>query len=344
MESSEELLLRGSARLADGPAPGGVVVLHRVAGAESGPLDSAAAGPDGSFVLSLPRLPEAGEIFFATMTRDGIVYFGQPISRELPASYVIQTYPSAAAAQRAPPELISRTVIAEKEAEGWRLLDVFQLLNAHAATLISSEDGPAWSYRVPESATDLEVDPSSPIANAASISGGRIRLSAAVHPGEHAYAVRYFVPQDTFTLVVETSARRMDVLFPEELGEVEVTGLAQATATDMDGRTYRRFAGANVAPSQIRVGARPGPDLREAAPWAAAGVLLSLGCAGAVALARARLPRAGPRRAGAGAQFKRRRLLLEAARLDESRKRGEVDEQRYDKRRAELLARLRVLS
>ena len=63
------------------PVPGVRVVLHRVAQATQGPLDSALAGPDGGFRFTLR--PDTAAIYLLSARHAGIEYFTTPLDDRL---------------------------------------------------------------------------------------------------------------------------------------------------------------------------------------------------------------------------------------------------------------------
>ena len=339
LRQQEENLLVGRVLVADRPADTGTVVLHRVSGQWSGEVDSVAVGQGGLFRLGLP--PERGtddDVFFATIRYQDILYFGQAFtgSPELGDSYVIQAYPALPAGPETGPRVRIRNVVATRpdSGEGWAVVDFFELQNGLSATLVSSDNRPAWSHALPRGARDPRVGRSDLSPGMASFGDGRVLVTAPVPPGESAYLFRYTLPQDDFSIPLEVGVGSMELLVREPVGDLAVAGLAAVEGVELEGVRYRRFAGRDVAPSVVTVTAGT-TGLRFGSPSLAAVFLtLLLAGAGAVVAARSRSAVAGHAKSG------RRPVLIEIARLDEDWAAGRLSAEDYGSRRTRLLREL----
>lgn len=333
-------ILAGRVLVGDRPADTGTVVLHRVSGEMSGEVDSVGVEPGGFFQLGLPEAPGTGDqIFFATMRHQGILYFGRPFSG-LPdpgGSYVIQAYPAQPAGPDARPRLQVRNVVAARpdSGKGWTVADFFELHNGVPATLVSGENGPTWSHALPRGARDLRVGQSDLSPGMASLRDGRVSVSAPIRPGGSLYLFQYVIPDDGFSIPVEVAIGSMELLVREPAGDLSVTGLAAVEGVELEGVGYRRFAGRDVAPSDITVTTGETRMPSGSLSLVAVFVTLLLAGAGALLAARSRNPAVIPLRS------RRRRVLVEIARLDEEWTDGRLVEEDYRGRRASLLERLR---
>lgn len=333
-------VLQGRLQVGDEPAVGGSVVLHRVSAFFTGEVDSAAVGPGGAFELRVPEAPAlgGGDVYFASARWDDVVYFGPAITEppEPGSAYVVQAYPAAEAGDAPPPVRVRNLFLERAEAgPGWRALDLFEVRNAGDATLVTGPSGATWSYPLPPGAVEFAVGESDLSPDAASFSAGRVSTSAALRPGESVYLFRYRVPGDVLRIPLEGPTASMELLIREPAGELSVQGLAAAEPVELEGATYRRFAGREMAPATVVV--RRGAAASEPSsptPVVAAALAMVLAVAGAFVASRLHSPRGLP------AEAARRQSLVEVAELDEAASAGKVGPEEHVRRREQILRRL----
>lgn len=321
-------------------ADSGTVVLHRVSAAFSGAVDTVAVDAAGAFELRLPVHPaESGSVFFASTWYDHVLYFGGAIAGE-PApdsAYAIRAYPSVPAGSAAQPAVHVRNLILQSAGPGggWSVTDVFEVHNDAQATIVSSEQGAAWSHPLPEGATEFRTGRDDGSALSATLARGRVEVSEAVPPGSSVFFFRYRIPSGDFDVPLEGVTGSMELLAPAGGPAAEALGLAAAGEAEFGGAAYRRFAGRGLAPGTVTVRARPSASVFSGARLVAALAAVALSVAGTVAAARRRR-RAALRGAGAD----RRELLVAVAELDEAARAGDVGADEHRRRRRALLRRL----
>lgn len=334
-------VLSGQVLVGDLPADSGTVVLHRVSAEFVGEIDSVGVGEGGTFEMRLPEISGDGldDVFFATVRYQNVLYFGEAITAhpEPGGTYVIQAYPSIPAGPDARPRVRIRNLFVEPldPGPGWAIWDYFQLGNDAPATLVAGEHGPVWSHSLPPEAVDFRVGESDLSAGTASFSGGRVHVSAPMPPGDTVYLFRYTISSDRFSVPMEGTTGSMELLIREPAGEIAVAGLANVPEVEIEGVRFRRFAGRDLAPSEVTVarGGTGGP----LSSVSVSAILLALALAGAGALVAAR-SQARPRRSSAGRT--RRQVLVAIARLDEQRVAGRLAADDYERQRARLLEEL----
>ena len=322
-------------------ADSGTVVLHQVSVAFSGGIDTVAVAADGSFELRLPAAASgSADVFFGSTWRDGVLYYGEAISRDFAtdSAYAIRAYPAAPAGTAPRPVVAVRNLILERAepAGGWTATDVFQVEGRAQATVVSSEWGAAWSHALPSGATDLRTGGQGFAATSATLAGGRVEVSEPVRPGGALFFFRYRIPPGEVRVPMEGVTGSMELLLPAGSADATVEGLAGAGETEFDGALYRRFAGRGLAPGVVTVRAGSPEGGWEGARLVAVLAALALTAAGtAVAATSAR------RGSEAGREgVDRRALVVAVAELDEAAEAGTVEAGEHRRRRRALLERL----
>ena len=316
----------GQVLVGQAPADSGTVVLHRVSPGFAGEVDSLAIGPGGRFELPLPTDADSA-VFFASVRVDGVLYFGSAIHdpADLDSLYTVQAYPGRVMAPGGALPVRVRNLFVESDDSGWTVTDLFEVLNNTAFTVIAGKGGDTWSHALPEGATDFRVGQSDLTPDRTSLVDGRIRTSTPVVPGESIYLVQYRVPSGPLAIPSESATERFELLFREPGPEVAVDGLAAIEPVEVDGTTYRRFAGNNLAPTVVR--AEPGSrrEWADTIPWLAAGLTLLLAAFGGWVALRST------------GTMNRGEVLLRVARLDEDMAAGRIEREAYEQRRRRLL-------
>ena len=339
-QESSRLVISGEVRIGDELADSGTVVLHRVSPFFSGEVDSVSVRRDGGFEFAIPGAfdPLAGDVYFASLRFQGVLYFGGPVSEaaDTVGTYLIRAFPTVGAGPgiRLPVRVRNTFLERSGSGSGWTVTDLFEIRNNTAMTVIASEEGATWSHALPPGAIGFEVGQSDLAPDAASFGGGSVHVSAPVPPGESVYLVHYRIPGDAFTLPLEGGTGSMELLFREPAGELTVNGLAALSPLDMEGGTYRRFAGRDLAATVVTV--EPGQPISPSGSIPMVAVLLALALTVAGSLLAMRTPSRLPTRAAA----RRRQVLLEIARLDEQWSNREVEADEYGRRRGRLLTQL----
>jgi len=334
--------------VASAPMASGTVVLHHVSDVTQGEIDSTRVGADGTFSLRLPGVPDptSGELYFASVRHQGVMYFGQAIAQaiQLDSVYAIQAYDTLLApAEGVPVALESRSLFFEAEGPTWRITDVFQLRNDLDRTVVARPGGRVWSYPLPTLATEVVTGEGEMSADVITYENGGLVARAALSPGERLFVVRYTLATPEVEIPTPGTTEIFDVLVREPAPPLDVSGLALGEAIELEnGGTYRRYAGEDVSvPSVIvTVGEERGPPPVQ---WIAVVLALVLAGVGLLAFRRASARPAPSLRADA-----RQALLLELARLDEDfesrRSPNAAAKRAYGERRAELMRRLKSSS
>ena len=234
------------------PVPSTWVTLHRVAPDSSGPVDSVRADASGQYrIRYTPRGGDA--VYFASSMFGGIAYFTAP----LPASDAggdageITVFDTTSA----PVRINTRgrhLVVSASATDGRRtLVEVFELSNDTTVTAVAGARGRAtWSTPVAPNATSFQAGQSDISGNAMQLRDGRVLVFASIAPGIRQVAFSYSVPAEDFPLAVPVadSVSVFEVLVEDRGASATGGTLAEQPSVSLEGRTFRRFLGQDIAP------------------------------------------------------------------------------------------------
>ena len=339
----------------------GFAVLHRVSMETAGEVDSVSVTPDGVFEFVIPQSLSVGveaEILFASVRYDGVLYFGSAVTEaeQLDSLYVVNVFP----AQEAPPEggalpVNVRNIFLEQSGEGWRVTDLFQILNEGDRTLVAADDGVVWTYPLPPEATSAELGQGDLPPDAVTFEDGRVSVRAPLPPGERMLLIRYELPAIDVEFPVPGVTETLELLVREPAPALDVLGLQPIDVVALDaGSAYRRYAGTGLRDVVVLVEEQPEGRLLSMGLFAAL-VAALLGGVGLFAYIRPResvtasaaatVSGAAPTMASPPNEG-RDRLILRAARIDESLDTATDPATRrmMMEERAALLAQLRARS
>lgn len=341
-------VLNGRALLGDTALTRGTVVLHHLTNTTQGEVDSAAVAPDGSFSFRLPNVPDPdrGDVFFASIRREGVSYFGSFVTTasQLDSVYAIQTYDTLLAPEEGVDLQIEiRTVFFEAVENRWRVTDVFQLANSRARTVVTREPGAVWRYPLAAGAAEFAVGEGDVGPDVIGLEDGDLVLRAPMSPGSRMFVVRYTL-DDMFTVIPTPGViDQFEVLIREPAPLMEVEGLRFLTRVELEvGSTYRRYSGQSVDLASIRLVAIDAPT-QPPVKWVAVVLAVLLAGMGLFALRGTGLSLAGETPVSPAAD--RHSLLVQVARLDDDFE-AQADPNAaartlYERRRRELLRRIR---
>ena len=341
-------VLNGRALLGDTALTRGTVVLHHLTNTTQGEVDSAAVAPDGSFSFRLPNVPDPdrGDVFFASIRREGVSYFGSFVTTasQLDSVYAIQTYDTLLAPEEGVDLQIEiRTVFFEAVENRWRVTDVFQLANSRARTVVAREPGAVWRYPLAAGAAEFAVGEGDVGPDVIGLEDGDLVLRAPMSPGSRMFVVRYTL-DDMFTVIPTPGViDQFEVLIREPAPLMEVEGLRFLTRVELEvGSTYRRYSGQSVDLASIRLVAIDAPT-QPPVKWVAVVLAVLLAGMGLFALRGTGLSLAGETPVSPAAD--RHSLLVQVARLDDDFE-AQADPNAaartlYERRRRELLRRIR---
>jgi len=291
----------------------------------------------------VPDAEIEGDIYFASVEYDGVLYFGPAITalEDLDSLYAVQVF----RAQEVPPEgaLLSlevRNLFLEFTGEEWVATDAFVISNPGERTLVAQEGGVVWSYPLPPGATEPELGEGDLPPNTVTFAGGRVLVSAPLPPGGRLLMIRYRLESLNSTIPAPGRTESFELMIREPAPPIRVEGLEPVDVVALGpGSTYRRYGGTELVDVNL--------TLIETAPLGSlplewfglmATVLLTAGGFLAYARPRHRVV------AGQGPGLSREALILEVARIDDALAETVKPEARSEilERRTALLALLRT--
>jgi hypothetical protein len=339
-------ILSGTVFVSGAPADSGKVILHRVTPEEAGRIDSTTVGEAGSFSFRLPNLPVpgTGEVFFASVEYDGVVYSGEPIADpiQLDSVHVVRVFP----AREAPAEglvfpVSRREVWIAEGPMGWEVTDVVEIQNPDSATFVASgSEAAVWRYPLPATALAPRVLQSGPVAGPARVEGTTLVAGNPIVPAANYYVVQYDVQSLEMDVPLPGRTGLVQVLLREPAPAVRVEGLAQQPPEEIEfGTSFLRWAGEALQDQTVAV--RLGEEGGGAGQWLVVAAAMSLVLIGAASLLARRRSILAP---ASTTRRLRKDILVDVARLDEEHARmGPGDpraSERYRRLRAQLLDEL----
>lgn len=238
------------------PVPGTRVVLHQVGRTLQGPLDSSRTDRRGRFRFAFR--PDTSALYLLSVRHAGIEYFSPPVhtNPERPDTTIrILVYDTSSTALVA---LEARHLVVTRPGEdGSRsVLDLVVLLNKGNRTRVAPDSvGASWVGLLPRGTMGLEVGESDLSPDAITRRGDSLLVAAPLAPGEKQVTVQYVVPAGSKELELPFTEPVSSVNVLAEENDVVVSGgsLALADSQVLQGRSFRRWAGAVPAGGVLRV-------------------------------------------------------------------------------------------
>jgi hypothetical protein len=147
-----------------------------------------------------------------------------------------------------------------------------------------TDGAPVWSAILPASAREFANGPPELTTETVMFMDGRAASVAPFPPGLKRFAFTYELPRDAFpvSLPIRDSTTVLEVLIEDPTATVTGAGLAAASPTTLNGRTFQHFRAQDVAPASV-IGIISGP-VGSSSRGAIAGGAILLGAVIAVGL------------------------------------------------------------
>ena len=330
------------------PVTGAWVVIHRVGGGAAGAVDSARSDSAGRYAIEYRRAGGDSTVYFASAGHAGITYFSEPLpARALDggqADLVVYDTTSSAAGLM----LRGRHVVVGARDSSMRhsIVEVFEVANDSAITVVAAGDTPAWRLRLPDRAQAPSVAGGDVSPEAVQFEEGEVRVFAPFAPGVKQFSIAYSLPAAAFpvSIPLEDTVAVFEVLAEDPEATVEGALLAPVDSVSIDGRSFRRWV-SREAPANaiVRLGV-PAPPTDTRTVYVV-GILLALGTLMLLALGRSvRRPQPAPlgwngARGPDAEELARRIAALDAA-FQRRRAPTDAEQQEYERQRGGLKAQL----
>lgn len=342
---SDPLRVWGTLWVGGVPADTGTVVLHRVRPEGSGAIDSLRVNEGGRFEFEIPfaPLPGTGELYFASARHEGVLYFGGALStpEQFDEPYDIRAFPLRPVGTGTPRfRVAARNLFIEEGPQGWRVTDVFEVLNEDEVTWGPDEPGgTVWGYPLPAEAWNVVPAEGDAAPGSLRLDRGAVEQIAPFPPGPRLIVIRYDLPSLAFTLPLPGRTEIFELLIKEPVPPHRVEGLIPAEPVEIErGSLYQRWWGEDLLNVNPRI------QLGEATEFPMAGVaaLLAALLVGAGSWLVLKRPGQGPERrsptpAPTAHEASRKARIRRIAELDEALAQGQVDPAEAQAERTRLL-------
>lgn len=252
-------------------ALGGVrVVLHRIAPAVQGPVDTVATDRGGRFEFRFAR--DTAATYLVSARYAGIEYFSPPVAGgriAIDTALRLVVYDTSSTA---PVVTSVRTiVVGAPDASGARaVVDWFVLTNRTMFTRVGRDStDPTWRAGLPPDARNASVGDArlSQISpEAVEFRGDTIAVTAPISPGDKQLLLQYdFGPTIRTAGYPAERADSVDVFLEEPGAAVAGPGWVARDSARFEGRFFRRFSHAGTDPFTVTI-TLPGGD--RLPPWA----------------------------------------------------------------------------
>lgn len=280
--------LRGRVVLGEGGVGSVPVTLHQVTPDSSGPVGTAASGPDGAFELTLPPADSAAgfRVFFVTAEFRGLRHFGPPLHPGDPGTnYTVEVFDTASSARfPGAVQVARRDVIVLPEEDGSAEVDeIIRLRNTAGSTLVTGSGPATWELRLPEGVVAFEAGEGQVPPQEVQRMGRRVLVTAPLFPGDQDLFIRYRLARGATRTVLPLAGGTdtVNLFIRQPSAGAAVTGLGSGTVVQAGGESFLRYTGAGLESVEAVTVAwnRPAPppvDPRVAAV-VVAGVVLTAG-------------------------------------------------------------------
>lgn len=256
------------------------MVLHRIASAGAGPVDSTQTSSQGAYAFTYRRTGNA--LYLLSVQYAGIAYFSSPLgATEPPPTEPVDIVVFDTSSALARVGMRGRHVIVSRpDAQGLRaVVEVFDLANDSSVTFISGgATNPTFRVHLPTAAIKPRLGEGTFAADAITFADGEARLFAPMPPGLKQLVVSYELPGTAFPLKIPVERRSevLEVLVEELAGRVEGARLQSQASVTVSGRRFMRSLAQNVDSTAVFTIALPAIAVTRVAPntWAVAAMLV----------------------------------------------------------------------
>ncbi len=350
-------------RVQNGTAGGGsvaglAVTLRHFSGMQLAEERQAETAADGSF--SFDGLPTGlQDAYFVVVRYAGVDYFSPMIQLNAQPQQTVELTVYETTDDASVVRVNSRSLVIAGASPELRVVDVMDIViveNTSDRTYVGDRDGVVLRIPLPEGAQEISPQPGFDYGQPR-LEGNTLLTTGPVPPGSHTLVLSYTVPytgtRATLSVGTAMPTGTLRVLVRQGTYELNSRSLIDTGTVEVSGVTYRVLAvDAPVVGDVhvVQVSRLPRTGFFRDLPLGAS-IALVVGIVGVLAavtltvlVLRRRRPGETQRSASPPSpEDERLQLAAELNRLDEARAAGELDEEEYQQRRAEVLAQLREL-
>jgi len=247
------------------PLSNAVVVLHRMASASAGPIDSVRSDARGRYRLAL-RNPDSTSGYVVSVWYDSIAYFSLPLNVvSRPAVHVedILTFP---ASRTGPPLRLARRLatISTATADGSReVLEILELENPGQATRITDDTlVPTWSGRLPGRTGQYRAGQGDVSPEAMLFRNDSVLIYAPIPPGpakQLSFDYTLAAGARTFVMPIDQPTVEVNLLVEDTVALVIAPKLESFGVKEIEGRRFAAYrAGPLAAGERVEIRLPPG--------------------------------------------------------------------------------------
>jgi len=247
------------------PLSNAVVVLHRMASASAGPIDSVRSDARGRYRLAL-RNPDSTSGYVVSVWYDSIAYFSLPLNVvSRPAVHVedILTFP---ASRTGPPLRLARRLatISTATADGSReVLEILELENPGQATRITDDTlVPTWSGRLPGRTGQYRAGQGDVSPEAMRFRNDSVLIYAPIPPGpakQLSFDYTLAAGARTFVMPIDQPTVEVNLLVEDTVALVIAPKLESFGVKEIEGRRFAAYrAGPLAAGERVEIRLPPG--------------------------------------------------------------------------------------
>jgi hypothetical protein len=232
------------------------VVLHRVGRDVQGPIDSLFAGTNGEFRFRFT--PDTSAVYLLSSGWAGIEYFSSPVHTDPTAPDTGLLVIVSDTSTTAKVDVLSRHLVVSKPTSGGSrpVLEIVVLANASGATRVSSDSTrPTWVGGLPSGAINFQAGSGDFSSDALTFRHDSVLLFAPIAPGEKQIIYTYSLPAQTgpVKIAIPDTIAMFNVMLEEFGLAVKGGGLTKADSQQIEGRSFRQWAGPAVAGSVVTI-------------------------------------------------------------------------------------------
>ncbi len=247
------------------PLADAVVVLHRMASASAGPIDSVRSDARGRYRLAL-RNPDSTSGYVISVWFDSIAYFSLPLNVVGRPAVHVEDIVAFPASRSGPPLRLARRLatISTATTDGSReVLEILELENPGQATRITDDTlVPTWAGRMPEHTGQYRAGQGDVSPEAMRFRNDSVLIYAPIPPGppkQLSYDYTLAAGVRTFVMPIDQPTIEVNLLVEDTAAVVIASKLESFGRKEIEGRRFAAYrAGPLAAGERVEIRLPPG--------------------------------------------------------------------------------------